>query len=131
MAFDLEIGAATIFMEASNQGAAGQSAVAHVLVNRMRTSKWGGTIASVCLWPAQFSCWNTQDTNRKRMATTLDSSPIMVACQKAMREALDGVTADPTSGACFYFTDGIEPPPWASAMRQTAKIGRHIFFAEK
>ena len=131
MAFDLEIGAATVFMESSSEGEGGQVAVAWVLVNRMRSGHWGNTIASVCLAPFQFSSWNTSDPNRKRVALLRDDDPVLVGCQRAMREALDGVSSDPTGNATFYFADGIDAPGWASAMRPTVKIGKHNFFADQ
>lgn len=128
MAFDIEIGAATVYMEASNQGAAGQTAVAHTLVNRWRSGKFGKTLAAVCLQPLQFSSWNTKDPNRIRMATASEDDPTLIQCQRIMREAYAGVSGDPTNGACFYFDDSIPAPAWTENMTATVKIGKLNFF---
>lgn len=130
MALDLEIGAATIFMEASNQGEEGMIAVAHVLMNRVSDGHWGHSVSEVCLWPSQFSSWNTMDQNRQRMAKIPDTDPIWVKARSIMQAALADVGEDPTLGACFYFADSIPIPDWAKRMTKTVQIGNHIFYKD-
>ena len=130
MALNRYIGAATAYMESSNQGAVGIRAVMHVLFNRLQFSpKYGSTIADVCLKPWQFSCWNTADPNRHRIAVLDDGDSILTDCYAAYDEVSAG-SDDPTLGATHYIADGITPPPWVSEATQTVKIGSHTFYKD-
>lgn len=128
MALDRYIGAATAYMEASNQGPVGIRAVMHVLFNRLQFSpKYGSTIADICLKPWQFSCWNTADPNRHRLAVVDDGESILTDCYAAYDETVAG-SDDPTLGATHYIADGITPPQWVTEATQTVKIGSHTFY---
>ena len=130
MAYDHEIATLTVFMEASGEPDPGKSAVAHVLLNRLRAGHWGTSLAAVCLAPAQFSSWNTGDPNRARAALAADTDPAVAACDRAVAGAVDGTDPDPTGGATFSFADTIAVPDWARGMTETAHIGHHRFFKE-
>ena len=55
----IETLARTIWAEARSGGAAAMTHVANVICNRAAFPRWWGRdIASVCLAPEQFSCWN-------------------------------------------------------------------------
>lgn len=127
MAFDLEIGAATVFMEASGEPPDGKAAVAAVLANRLRDGRWGSTLAAVCLAPDQFSCWNTGDPNRRRMAETPDTDPSLIQCEAAMRAALGGKT-DPTFGAMWYCAADIRSPGWVDGAVFCGQFGSQLFY---
>lgn len=130
MAYDLEIGSATIFMEASDQPLIGKQAVAAVIVNRQKSGKFGPTIAAVCLARLQFSCWNDADPNRERMARTLDDDGVLQQCQQVMQDAMNGAP-DPTGGATFYYaTSMTTPPSWAASMIPCGQFGSQLFFRE-
>jgi N-acetylmuramoyl-L-alanine amidase len=130
MAFDRIIAAATADMEASNQGPTGIRSVMHTFFNRLQFApKYGSTIADVCLRPWQYSCWNTADPNRHRLAIANDSDPILTDCLAAYDEVAAG-SADPTLGATHYIADGIAPPLWVSEATQTVKIGAHTFYKD-
>ncbi|MDE2020188.1 MAG: cell wall hydrolase [Patescibacteria group bacterium] len=130
VALDQQIAAATAYMEASNQGADGIRAVMHVLFNRLQFApKYGSTIADICLRPWQFSCWNTSDPNRRRLATVDDTDPILSDCI-ATYDAVVAGSDDPTFGATHYIADGITPPSWVSQATQTVKIGSHTFYKD-
>lgn len=131
MALDREICAATAFMEASNQGADGRRAVIHVLLNRASLSpKYGNSPADCALHPFQFSCWNTTDPNRHRLAVTTDGDPIWLDCLAAFDEIMDGENPDQTQGATHYFADSIAAPAWAQSATFTVKIGNHLFYKD-
>jgi len=130
MAFDLQIGAATAFMEASGEPLEGQRGVCHVLINRLKDGRWGGTLAAVCLAPSQFSCWNTSDPNRKRLALTPDANSTLINLQALLQGILAGDDEDPTLGALWYFAPTICRPSWASDYVQTVKLGNHLFFKD-
>lgn len=128
--FDRELAARTTWMEARGEGASGIDAVAHVLVNRVRAGRWGASLASVCLAPYQFSCWNTADPNRSAMAKLADDDAVLAQCRAAVGAALAGA-ADPTGGATHYVTKAVleqMAPPWTSAATRCAEIGHHVFF---
>nr|WP_240796909.1 cell wall hydrolase [Terasakiella sp. SH-1] len=60
--------ARTLYGEARGEGRHGMECVAQVILNRVnRGGWWGNDIASVCLKPWQFSCWNYNDPNRSKI----------------------------------------------------------------
>jgi spore germination cell wall hydrolase CwlJ-like protein len=131
VAYDHEIAVMTVFMEASGEGPEGMLAVAHVLINR-RKAGHGTTLAAVCLRPFQFSCWNTDDPNRGRMAALEDLDPVLGEAENAVMQALGetvDVPPDPTLGAINYYSTSMHNPPnWASRMTFTVEIGKHRFY---
>lgn len=130
MALDRNIAAATAYMEASNQGSIGVRAVMHVLFNRLQfVPKYGSSIADICLKAWQFSCWNTADPNRHRLAILNDDNSILTDCFAAYDEVSAG-SDDQTLGATHYIADGIAPPPWVVEATQTVKIGSHTFYKD-
>jgi hypothetical protein len=128
--FDQEIAARTIYMEARNQRFAGMLAVGKVI--KTRALMTGLTIAQVCLWPKQFSCWNVGPVPDRNWLMGTDDSDIEnknIADEAAATAWRDDVT-DNTYGATHYLThqaiqDG--PPKWYSADAMTVVIGDHVF----
>ena len=57
--------AQTILAEARGDGRAGMYAVAACI--KVRSQKRNLSFKQVCLQPYQFSCWNKNDPNRKKM----------------------------------------------------------------
>lgn len=130
MAFDEEIGSATIFLEASGEPPEGRRAVAWVIVNRLNSGRYPSSITGVCLQSFQFSCWNTSDLDRQRLGKTSESDPILLDSALALQEAQAGGT-DPTEGATLYYSASMTTPPdWASAATFTVKIGSQLFYRE-
>lgn len=129
MAYDLQIGTATVFMEASGEPPEGQQGVCHVLLNRLKDGRWGTTLAAVCLAPYQFSSWNTPDSNRKRLALLNESSPALVTIAALLQGAIAG-EVDPTGGALWYFNPALARPTWAASYVETARLGHHVFYKE-
>ncbi len=131
MAFDREIAALTIYCEASGEPHEGKVAVAATLFNRLKTGRFGKTIAAVCLARYQFSEWNDDKGNNANLirgAETPEANPVMADCLDAYDEASRG--ADPTKGATFYYADYIAAPAWAATGVETVQIGRHKFFRD-
>ena len=128
MAFDIELATATGFMEVSGEPEEGQRAFAHVIVNRLKSGKFGPTLAAVVLKAYQFSCWNTSDPNRMRLATEPESNPIFEKIRGFILSAMDGSDDDPTNGALFYFNPKLAMPEWAKSMTKMADIGSHSFY---
>jgi N-acetylmuramoyl-L-alanine amidase len=127
MDFGTEIAKRTIWMEARGEGVQGMRAVAHVICNRLKDGRWGKTLASVCLWPYQFSSWDTTDPNRKEMALLADDDPSLSAIGALLEAAVDG-EPDPTKGAMWYYATTMPAPGWAQNATMTAQVGRQVFY---
>ena len=120
---DLDILTRTLYGEARGESDLGRRAVAHVILNR---AKLGFTIAQVCLKPFQFSAWNPNDPNYKKLqAVGLDDKDFR-GCMRAALTAID--EPDLVSGARHYCTVDIDPP-WAKGHQPVCRIGGHKFFA--
>ena len=131
MTWDLQVAARTLWGECRGEPEEGQRAVAHVLWNRLRDGRWGHSLATVCLWKLQFSCWNASDDQRIRMAALSDDDATL---QKfvALLQATATSPDDPTRGGLYYFSDSmIVPPKWSIGMKFLRKIGHHAFFTDK
>lgn len=131
MSFDLEIAARTVWMEARGEPPEGRHAVAHAILNRHLAGRWysGATLVECCLLPAQFSCWNTTDSNRREMARLSDDDALLAECRAAVEAALDGSSPDSTGGATHYYAAGSPEPAWTAGRQPSAIIGRHRFYA--
>lgn len=132
MAEDLAIGRYTVFAEASNQPTAAQLGVAYSIVNRLRSGRFGSTIAAVCLEWEQYSSWNGDRGDRSdllRAATVADDDPAYQACCAALQAAIDGSQPDPTGGATHYYDTSVQAPYWALPPAQvSARLGDLIFY---
>ena len=127
MTFDENIAVRTMWGECRGEPIEGQRAVAHVLINRRRTGHWGDSLATVCMSPLQFSCWNTNDPNRTRMVA-LHEDDVELARFLQILHAAETET-DPTHGAInYYATSMAKPPAWASTMTFCGQIGHHRFY---
>lgn len=125
-AAELEILARIVKGEASQCSFEGKVAVASVVLNRVRHSRWPSTIQGVAHQPYQFSCYNANVRNR------LYWGPVPQSCFDAARAALDG--QDPTSGSTYYFNPYLVRPSWARTLRFVRRIGTnatntHDFYA--
>lgn len=137
MRYDLAIASMTVYMEASGESKEGQQAILSVLMNRLKSGRWGSSLSSVCLWSYQFSCWNSKDakeakdTNRMRVSKTKNDDKILIQIEQMVQKALAGELQDNTNGALFYLNPSLCNPEWDDKMQKTAQIGQHAFFKEK
>jgi hypothetical protein len=131
--------ARTMWGEARGDGREGMAAVGHVVLNRViGASWWGRDVASVCLRPAQFSCWNERDPNRPQLlrVTTADAdfaaaSDLAADFMAKPTDDPERVRADPTKGATHYFAKRLPRwPDWAAGRQPVAEIGGHLFFKD-
>lgn len=117
---DMEIVSATLILEAGGEYVKGaMEAVNEVIYNRSiarKLARW-----EVCLQPKQFSCWNSGD-----ILPLLAKAKRHPRWSEAMRIATSDITSY-TAGADHYHADYCSPS-WASALTQTTKIGRHVFY---
>ncbi len=121
----------TILAEASGEGPPGMTGVAEVIRNRTaRKYQSDGTVPGTVLRPRQFSCWNSGDPNRARVARMDDTDPVVQTAMAAWREALAG--SELVHGAVLYYNPGMvmETPQWAAAQLPLAVIEHHHFFGD-
>jgi spore germination cell wall hydrolase CwlJ-like protein len=117
----LELIAATLVLEAQNQGEIGMQAVYEVLRNRAKSSK----IEKIYLEarrPKQFSCLNNiSDSNAIARARKSIAWPVAVKLIKSNPKS------NLVKGACHYYADWMRTPPvWAKG-KNKIKIGNHFF----
>lgn len=130
---DIDIMAKTLWGEARGEGDDGMRAVAHVIKNRVHVAHkngghywWGHSVESVCLKPWQFSCWNSNDSNRRKILNLTHDDHLY---KKARAIAMDVLKndADITHGADHYH-HRIIFPRWAQGKTPVAVIGNHLFY---
>ena len=104
------------------------AAVALVIVNRTKKGGWwGNNIEGVCLKPKQFSCWNEDDLNRKKLLGVGNDSERFATAKVVAELATAGALADFTGGATHYHTHQVKPR-WADGRQPCFSLGSHIFY---
>lgn len=109
---DVTLLAALIQCEAGNQPYEGQLAVGAVVMNRLRSGRYGGSVYSVIYAPGQFP-----PAGRGQVANIAAGGP-KASCVQAAAEALNG--ADNTGGATRFSR--------ASSGHPGVVIGNHVFY---
>lgn len=150
---DLDELSMVVWGEARGEGAQGMAAVAHVIVNRAEHDRWADSIKGVARADQQFSCWNSNDPNSKKMPKMLEyynylsAKPqgweqwyeafkkseeypgflVYLEARKIARGVLQGKIKDPTNNAVFYHTGAVSPD-WAVGQPIVARVGAHQFY---
>lgn len=113
---DIILLARVIHGEARGESFRGQVGVGAVILNRVESDKFPGTIREVILEDGQFSCIFDGQINYYPSETTLE----------AARAALLGY--DPTRGALFFYNPSIATNlAWISGRTVAIRIGNHVF----
>jgi spore germination cell wall hydrolase CwlJ-like protein len=125
--------ALTMWGEGRGEGEAGMRAVGHVIHNRWQAKRHGAFVTDTVSQAWQFSAWNQGDPNRTAMLN-IDALPpgsrdhrLWLDAKRIAAEILAGRSADPTGGALFYHTAGVQPS-WSRGVVPVAQIGEHLFF---
>lgn len=126
MTFHDEVAARTLWGECRGESDLGKLAVAWVIRNRVKSGRWGSTPAAVCLANLQFSAWNANDPNRRKMLELDENDLDLARCRFAWASSETG--DDPTHGAMHYLVTGTYAR-WAEGIKPVATIGHHSFFA--
>lgn len=138
--FDLDQVALTIYGEARGEPIAGQRAILHVMLNRLKNPGWWSrqagdrisddTLAAVCHDPWQFSCWNPSDPQSARLRNpkTLELPEVQRIRHWVAMELMEpGI--DPTNGADHYCTTKVvRYTRWTRGRTPVKVIGNHSFF---
>lgn len=121
----------TIAFEAAGESAEGKAAVAHVILTRKKSGKWGSTIKEVVTHPWQFESWMTKRAEMESL--DLEDYRYRSAAQIA-DAVLAGQMSDPTTGATHFLNptlvrqrQGGSLPGWATG--ESLSIGGHTFYA--
>ncbi len=104
MSTDRDIAIRTMIGEAAGESIVGQAAVAHVLANRSRDKRWGGTISDVALAPKQFSAWNSGAGGNHLVNKYKPGDITYERMGKIYDAVMAGQIKDPTGGATHYFS---------------------------
>jgi N-acetylmuramoyl-L-alanine amidase len=131
MAFDKPLATITIYCEASSEDHTARLGVAWTIINRLRSARFGDTVAEVCLKRLQFSEWNADQAdnlNLLRAARCAEADSVMADCGVAFDQAYFAIVPDPTHGATHYHDTSIQPPTWAKDAIRAVQLGRLIFY---
>lgn len=115
MSEDLELLARIIYAEARGECFEGQVAVGAVVLNRVESPHFPGTVKEVIYQAGQFTAVRDGQFELK---------PDSVAYQAALA-ALEG--ADPTNGALFYYNPKLATDSWIRTRSVVRSIGNHRF----
>lgn len=137
----------TLHGEARSEPIEGRIAVGCVIRNRAQRQFRGKSIAEVCLYPAQFSCWTPRGgaenyAHVMAVATALaahlppDWSRVEQAIYRETEWIAEGILSgairDRTKGALYYVTTELfyrRPPTWLLGSTPVAVVGNHAFFS--
>ena len=107
--------ARVVYGEARGEPYTGQVAVAAVVLNRVKSSKFPNTIAGVVYQSGAFDAVADGQINRTPDTTA----------KKAAQDALNGW--DPSYGAIYYFNPSTATNKWIWSRPMTVTIGKHRF----
>ena len=126
---EIDVLTRTVFGEARGESAEGQAAVAWVIRNRVTKNRryLGRTVKEVCLMPHQFSCWNTNDSNRQKLLQPDTSDKTYVQILRIVEQVMNGTIKDNTQGSMHYHTDRVKPN-WVTDKTPVVTIGHHLFY---
>ena len=116
-----------LYFEARGETVKGQFAVAEVIMNRVKSARFPGSLCGVI----------NQGTGKKyqcQFTYTCDGHAEVIAepaafarVGKIARYILDGKVPSLTDGATHYHTTSVNPR-WAKVYTRTARIGVHLFY---
>jgi spore germination cell wall hydrolase CwlJ-like protein len=130
---DADVLARTLYGEARGEGVSGMSAIAWVVVNRVKREggRFPDTVTGVCKQLYQFSCWSRNDPNYALCHAVTESDPSFSLALWVAAGVLAGQVPDNTGSADHYHAVSMRTyPAWAAKMRKTARIGGHVFYKE-
>ena len=123
--------AVNLYHEARSEEAVGAIAAGYVVVNRVNSKRYPNDVCSVIKQggerrhKCQFSWWCDGKSDR------ISKNEIEQRAYQRMRWyaklILGGNIGDPSGGALFYHTAGVNPY-WMSSKEQTVRLGYHIFY---
>ena len=104
-----------VYAESRGEPYKGQVAVAAVILNRVRDSRFPNTVSGVVYQSGAFSCVSDGQINLSPNDTA----------KKAAQDAMNGW--DPSLGAVYYFNPNTATNKWIWSRPMTVTIGKHRF----
>ena len=104
-----------VYGEARGEPYTGQVAVAAVVLNRVKSSKFPNSIAGVIYQPGAFDVVSDGQINMSPNSTAI----------KAAQDALNGW--DPSYGSIYYFNPNTATSSWIWSRPHVVTIGNHRF----
>ncbi|MEH7826551.1 cell wall hydrolase [Gemmobacter denitrificans] len=117
--------ATALYHEARGETVRGQFAVAEVILNRVDSSRYPGSVCSVVQQGGGGSCQFSYTCDGKSDATS--EREAWLRAGKIARLMLDGAPRALTSGATHFHTVNVRPD-WSRKFMRTAAIGAHLFY---
>ncbi|MGB5870068.1 MAG: cell wall hydrolase [Albidovulum sp.] len=124
---DLDCLARAVYFEARGESIKGQAAVAEVVLNRVDTGQFPGTICGVVQQGGKngcqfsFTCDGRKDVVRDRSA--------WYVAEKVASALIAGAPREVTQGATYFHTPAVRPS-WAKRFDMTIRVGQHYFYRE-
>ena len=116
-----------LYFEARGETVKGQFAVAEVIMNRVKSARFPGSLCGVINQGTgkKFGCQFTYtcDGNKEVIAEPQAYSRV----GKVARAILDGKAPKLTNGATHYHTTAVRPS-WSRVYTKTTRIGDHLFY---
>lgn len=112
---ELELLARCVNAEARGEPYQGQVAVAAVVLNRVKSPSFPGTVSGVVYQPGAFSSVNDGQ---------IDLEP-SASCRSAAQDAANGV--DPTYGSIYFYNPSKTSNAWIRSRPVVTTIGGHVF----
>lgn len=112
---DIKLLARCVYGESRGEPYTGQVAVAAVVLNRVRSSKFPNTVSGVIYQPGAFTAVDDGQIN----LTPNESA------YNAARDAMNGW--DPTGGCLYYYNPATATSSWIWSLTVHIKIGKHNF----
>jgi len=125
---NIEWAARVAWGEARGEPDGGMQAVLNVMANRKADPRFPGSLAGVARQPCQFSAYNSDDPNRKKLEAVDENDPEYRRAVRLATFAQLGLLWDITDGATYYHLDEIDQPAYLSGADVSAVIGSHIFY---
>lgn len=123
--------AQNIYFEARSEPTAGRRAVAHVVMNRVASSRFPSTVCEVVRqggesrrYKCQFSWWCDG------LSDDVKNAKAWKDAERLASFVYWGLSQDMTEGALWYHADYVKPR-WRTAFKKGPTIGRHIFYSYK
>ena len=123
-----------IFGEARGEHDDAKLAVGNVVRNRVLAGRYGKDWRGVILRPMQFSCFNTNDPNSKKVVEPLKygKQETWETCYRIASWILNGTAKDNTQRSTHYFDKSLDanPPYWSYGFIPTVTIGGLRFYRD-
>lgn len=119
--------AEALYFEARGETVKGQVAVAEVIMNRVKSSRYPDTLCGVIKQGTgrKYQCQFTYTCDGQ--SESIREPEAYERVGKIARAVLDGLSVTLTAGATHYHTTAVRPN-WARVYTKTVRIGDHVFY---